>query len=604
MKKILSLLIVALVFFTACNDSSTAENKTSSATITNKKEATEAVSLIQSLRLNVLAGGIGQSLAPQVSANKVQSYVVQSYPIPYSIQRDCNVNGTALTEGSKLSDTEYDANNTFTQCEHIPGIVIDGVNHVSGQLNGDNFYAELTQNQIGVTMGELSMQIASPMKFYSNKAMTQTTTVLDGEVGLTEYSNSYSATFSDFNVSIDSQNATMQLNGDVEITACGKENFNIETLEPLHTAANGSYTSGKLKVNGAIFEYNSNKTVTVTLADTTVYTLGQSMDVMCTLDSGSVLIGSLRDADSHAFLEGVSITAETGVEIQPTSTQAQGIYTAQSDINGNFRFKDLIAGEYRLSFTKDGYIPASASFTVHQEREENIGQIELTPIEHQDLDVTFSGIVRNAQSGSSVGDVNITIHEGYNNPTGDVFISVLSDSNGNFSAEIPTGYYTLVLVKDGFVTSSNISISLAADKHQELTITPVVSATEAVITLTWGANPRDLDSFLYKDGEYQIYYGNKTVDLGEETANLDVDDTSSFGPETITLDNIDSSGLYTYKVHHYSGSESIATSDAVVTVNFGDTTYTFRPPNQSGRLWTVFTVEDGVLNPCIGTCIQ
>lgn len=595
MKKILSLLIVAMAFFTACNNSSSVDSKKSGSTITNKKQAAEAVSLVQSLRLNVVAGVVGQSLAPQASAAKAQMTQDPSYPIPYSIQRNCDVNGTALTEGSKLSDTEYDANNTFTECEHIPGIIVNGTDHVYGQLDGDNFYAELTENQIGVTMGDLSIQIASPMKFYSNKAMTETTVNLDGEVGLSEHSNSYSATFSDFNVSINSQDATMLLNGDVDITACGKEHFSIETLEPLHTAANGSYTSGKLKVNGAIFEYHSDKTVTVTLDDNTVYILGQSMDLMCTLDSGSVLIGSLRDADSHAFLEGVSITAEL----------APAKYATQSDSSGNFRFKDLIAGEYRLVFTKDGYIPASASFNVREEREENIGQIDLTPTNHADVNVTFSGVVNNAQSGSRVGDVNITIHEGYNNPTGDIVISVLSDSNGNFSAEIPTGYYTLVLVKDGFVTSSNISISLAADKYQELTITPVVSATEAVITLTWGANPRDLDSHLYKGSEYYIWYGNATASLSSgETAALDVDDTDGYGPETITVNNLDSNALYTYKVHHYWGSETIATSDAVVTVNFGDNTYTFRPPNQSGTLWTVFTIENGVLIPCTGTCIH
>lgn len=52
-----------------------------------------------------------------------------------------------------------------------------------------------------------------------------------------------------------------------------------------------------------------------------------------------------------------------------------------------------------------------------------------------------------------------------------------------------------------------------------------------IIVLTWGENPRDLDSHItYTDdsSSYHIYYNNK-IDSTTGT-NLDIDDVTSYGP--------------------------------------------------------------------------
>lgn len=127
------------------------------------------------------------------------------------------------------------------------------------------------------------------------------------------------------------------------------------------------------------------------------------------------------------------------------------------------------------------------------------------------------------------------------------------------------------------------------------------------VILTWGQNPSDLDSHLTgpaADGtRWHVYYGDKTA--GDMCA-LDVDDTTSYGPETVTCPptgNTSTSlrnGVYRYSVHHYSGSSRIDTSGASVRLEFGNgRTYTYTPPAGaylgSKDVWTVFelTVNNG-----------
>jgi len=599
MKAILATMLVLASLLTGCYNSSSDDkgytgNKTS---ITTKEGAAQAIALVKSMHVDLLSAGITQSMDPQQT---MQTSDAISYPISYNKHRDCNVSGTADTVGEKISDTEYNATNSFNSCQQLPGIVVNGENHVYAQLLGNELQATLTDNEIGVTIGHLSMSINSDIKFYSDRDFNTSSVILDGNVSLTEDSNNYESVFHDFNVTLDIQARNMQMNGQVDIFACGKEYFDIQTLQPITTAANGTFTSGKLKINGAVFEYGADKSVFVTLADGTQYVLPQGMDAICTLDSGSMLIGSTRDAVSHDFLADVNITATTG------STPPLALYQVASDTNGNFEFKDLVEGNYNLTFEKVGYIPVIAQFSVGENVQENFGLIDLVPASVQDQNFTFSGVVKHAQDATVVEGVTVVVHEGHNMPTGAVIATTTTDANGAFSTNIPAGNYTIEIYKNGFITSTSTFIALADDIYQELTIAPLLTAaSQASIVLTWEDRPRDLDSHLIKKDAYEISYYHKTESLRSgETASLDADDTNGYGPETISLDNLDDTALYTYKVYNYSNEEPLSTSNAVVSVTFGSDTYTFRPPNQSGRTWTVFTIENGVLTPCTGTCIQ
>jgi uncharacterized protein YfaP (DUF2135 family) len=116
-----------------------------------------------------------------------------------------------------------------------------------------------------------------------------------------------------------------------------------------------------------------------------------------------------------------------------------------------------------------------------------------------------------------------------------------------------------------------------------------------------------LDSHLtgpLSSGTFHVFYSKKNAYNGSSlVANLDVDDTTSYGPETITLyPSRTASGTYQYYVHDYTdraytSSNTLAKSGAKVVVYKGSTqiaTYKV-PTNKGGTLWHVFDIVNGSL---------
>jgi len=122
-------------------------------------------------------------------------------------------------------------------------------------------------------------------------------------------------------------------------------------------------------------------------------------------------------------------------------------------------------------------------------------------------------------------------------------------------------------------------------------------------TLTWGQDPRDLDSHLFTPeipGEfdttaYHVYYASRGYAESAPFADLDVDDVSSFGPEHVTIWD-EFPGTYVYAVYHYSGTGTIVTSEAQVDLLQPDgTVQSFAVPENasasSNYWWHVCNVD-------------
>ena len=115
------------------------------------------------------------------------------------------------------------------------------------------------------------------------------------------------------------------------------------------------------------------------------------------------------------------------------------------------------------------------------------------------------------------------------------------------------------------------------------------------VVLTWAESPEDLDSHLkinLSNGEKgHVCYWNKSFEQeGEKICVLDVDDTNSYGPETITLCS-DDTGDYQYYVHNYSLDGDLESSDATIQVYMPGEAfpkYTFHVPYGDGEYWDVF----------------
>ncbi|HHX9134166.1 TPA: tetratricopeptide repeat protein, partial [Salmonella enterica subsp. arizonae serovar 53:z4,z23:-] len=126
-------------------------------------------------------------------------------------------------------------------------------------------------------------------------------------------------------------------------------------------------------------------------------------------------------------------------------------------------------------------------------------------------------------------------------------------------------------------------------------LSPTMKGLDSMrVVLGWGRSPADLDSHMVYPGNH-IFFNHKLGDNG----NLDVDDTDSFGPETITLTRRENGKPYVYAVHDYSDksdpdTRNLSNSEAKVFVYVGESlvrTY-YVPKDQSGNLWTVFKVNE------------
>lgn len=105
-------------------------------------------------------------------------------------------------------------------------------------------------------------------------------------------------------------------------------------------------------------------------------------------------------------------------------------------------------------------------------------------------------------------------------------------------------------------------------------------------------------------GKFHIFYGDKTYyefdETGESTipAFLDLDDTTSYGPETTTVYEMNQSGTYSFYVHDFTNraeldSHALANSGAKVEVYLGTKrieTYHV-PASGVGNVWHVFDFD-------------
>ena len=151
---------------------------------------------------------------------------------------------------------------------------------------------------------------------------------------------------------------------------------------------------------------------------------------------------------------------------------------------------------------------------------------------------------------------------------------------------------TVIIKKEGYSTL----VAKCPCEGLTYAISPNMKNLDAVrVVLVWGKYPEDLDSHLWYGREH-VYFDQ----LESPNAQLDVDDTDSYGPETITIEEKIFGEEYIYAVHDYTNKEAnhstaLSNSDAKVFVYIGQSlvkTY-YVPKNRNGNLWTVFKVSAG-----------
>lgn len=147
----------------------------------------------------------------------------------------------------------------------------------------------------------------------------------------------------------------------------------------------------------------------------------------------------------------------------------------------------------------------------------------------------------------------------------------------------------IIIKKDGY---SNL-VARCPCSGLTYAISPVMTNLDGLrIVLSWSATPADLDSHTVYPGNNIYWHDRRGLD-----ANLDIDHTDGYGPETITLEKKHSGETYVYAVHDYTNRnvatlDQLSRSQAKVFVYVGQSlvrTY-YVPSGQAGNLWTVFRI--------------
>jgi uncharacterized protein YfaP (DUF2135 family) len=183
---------------------------------------------------------------------------------------------------------------------------------------------------------------------------------------------------------------------------------------------------------------------------------------------------------------------------------------------------------------------------------------------------------------------------------------VMIQRNGESSAKRLTNAQGKTTINGGFQDDSNTLLIIKKENYSTLVVkcpcndltyalSPVMKNLDGMrIVLNWGKYPEDLDSHLSFQGNH-IYFQHKKGNM----ANLDVDDTDSYGPETITIENKKFGEAYHYFVHDYSNKEDmnssqLSASGAKVFVYVGQSlvkTY-YIPKNKKGNVWNLFKINE------------
>lgn len=209
--------------------------------------------------------------------------------------------------------------------------------------------------------------------------------------------------------------------------------------------------------------------------------------------------------------------------------------------------------------------------------------------------VTIKGCVQESNTSIRVANASISLigstYNGSNNAR--------TDNNGSFEIRAMKNARSLIVATKNNQTSNTVSQD-AGIEDVEMESCLVLGTAPLTATLTWGENPRDLDTHLIGPGVH-IYFSSKGSLLSEPFINLDVDDITSYGPEVLTALSFPEAGTYHYAVYRFAGSSTISASPARVEVVVNGQRHVFVPSEgqASERWWNVFDItvtEEGAIS--------
>lgn len=311
----------------------------------------------------------------------------------------------------------------------------------------------------------------------------------------------------------------------------------------------------------------------------------------------SLVTGIVQSGHNGNALSNVSVTVQKDAYSVSATTNASGVYSLEANPGTGYEVVFVLANYSTVTY-QDVTLESGQSLVLDP----------VTLINPSMVKGNISGTIKDAFTGNALEGVSVALRTGINNATGTFAHGpVTTDGSGLFTfTAIDAGNYTAEVTKSGYVTLRYAVTCVGGETtaNQNNTITPDLPEGNWRVVLTWGETPSDLDSHftgpMANGSRFHVCYWNRTpTNAG---ANLDVDDVTSYGPETVTVTS-PRSGFYRYSVHDFtnrnsSNSDALANSGAVIKVYKGSLLVrTFNVPPESGTLWTVFTLDGDEITP-------
>ncbi len=280
------------------------------------------------------------------------------------------------------------------------------------------------------------------------------------------------------------------------------------------------------------------------------------------------------------------------------------------------------------TFDVPGYYSVKLFAPMGDENYQEIKTNYIHVLESIQNSASLSGKVTDATTGYPVAGATVTLGDS----------TKITDSEGNYafinmpisdlvadftglprSGEAPLtvqftdlsaqGRLYLTAAKTGYINYSTFVTLPQGNTTMDISLSPTIAEGGMRVVLNWGQTPYDLDIYLktpeIEGSFYQVYYSNKGSATIAPYANLDVDDRSGYGPETITIHDL-FSGVYRCYIHNYSGTPALTQSAGVVQI-YNDTGLLETvnvPLSGEGRYWYIGDIDGATGNVTIYNTIQ
>ncbi|MGD9993022.1 MAG: YfaP family protein [Salinivirgaceae bacterium] len=199
----------------------------------------------------------------------------------------------------------------------------------------------------------------------------------------------------------------------------------------------------------------------------------------------------------------------------------------------------------------------------------------------------------NALTGDPVDGASVTVDNEY---------ELTSDAEGKVRFPVPDedGFLQVQFECPKYISSIfKVEVIAGTLFFNRISVSPVLDLKKVRMVLDWDREPVDLDAHFMKKNGYHLSYHHTKV-LSDGSGRLDRDDMDGYGPETITINNLDDLATYDFFVHDFTNRQNGSSrelSDSKATVKVyaeGRLLYVFQiPRGEPGNKWSVFRISEG-----------